>query len=78
MVCRAMLGYDSDQINTKQDDIVKLLRSSELAEALGLTKNKVIELANENQIPAYKLPSGHYRFDLQDVKRALKVGEDNE
>lgn len=48
-----------------------MLKSSELAKAIGLSKNKVIELANAKQIPCIKLPSGQYRFDEQAVRDHL-------
>jgi excisionase family DNA binding protein len=51
-----------------------MLRSSELAEHLGLTKNKIIQLANNGEIPAIRLPSGHYRFDADAVVEALRTG----
>lgn len=51
-----------------------MIRSSELAEHLGLTKNKIIQLANNGEIPAIRLPSGHYRFNLDEVVNALRVG----
>lgn len=54
-----------------------LQRSSEIAKELGITKNKLIEMANNGEIPCYKLPSGHYRFDVDDVKEALKVSAKN-
>lgn len=52
-----------------------MLRSSELADKLGLSKNKVIRLANEGVIPSYRLPSGHYRFDEAEVRIALRHDE---
>ena len=52
-----------------------MLRSSELADKLGLSKNKVIRLANEGLIPSYRLPSGHYRFDEAEVRIALRHDE---
>ena len=53
-----------------------LLRSSELAREIGLHKNTVLRLANQGVIPCSKLPSGHYRFDLEEVKKALRVIKD--
>jgi excisionase family DNA binding protein len=52
-----------------------MLRSSELAREVGLSKATVLRLANEGVIPCVRLPSGHYRFDLQEVKNALRVKE---
>ena len=51
-----------------------MLKSSELAKQLGLSKHKVIDLANNGQIPAIRLPSGHYRFDWDEVVEALRTG----
>lgn len=53
-----------------------MIRSSQLAERLGISKNKVIELANEGLIPAIKLPSGQYRFDPDEVIAALRHDND--
>lgn len=50
-----------------------MLKSSELAEKIGLSKNKVIELAKTGDVPSIKLPSGHYRFDLDEVLSALRT-----
>ena len=50
-----------------------MLRSSELAREVGLSKATVLRLANDGAIPSVRLPSGHYRFDLTEVKSALRV-----
>lgn len=52
-----------------------MLKSSTLAKELGLSKNKVIELAKAGTIPSIRLPSGHFRFDLTDVLAALRPSE---
>jgi excisionase family DNA binding protein len=56
-----------------------MLRSSELADRLGVSKNTVLDLANNGEIPSIRLPSGHYRFKYEDVVAALnpspKAGE---
>lgn len=49
-----------------------MLKSSDLAKELGLSKNKVIELAKSGTIPSIQLPSGHFRFDLSEVVAALR------
>ena len=49
-----------------------MLRSAEMAEVIGVTKNKMVELANAGAVPAIKLPSGHYRFDRDEVIAALR------
>jgi excisionase family DNA binding protein len=51
-----------------------MLRSSELADRLGVSKNTVLDLANNGKIPAIRLPGGHYRFNLNDVLEALRTG----
>jgi excisionase family DNA binding protein len=48
-----------------------MLTSSKLGKALGLSKGTVIRLAKEGRIPSIILPSGHRRFDLEEVKNAL-------
>jgi len=52
-----------------------MIKSSDLAKELGLSKNKVIELAKANVIPSIRLPSGHFRFDLSEVMLALRPSE---
>jgi excisionase family DNA binding protein len=53
----------------------KMLRSSELAERLGITKITVIRMANAGQIPSIQIGSkNQYRFDLEQVLAALKTG----
>ena len=48
-----------------------MLTSSKLGKALGLSKATVIRLAKEGRIPSITLPSGHRRFELEEVKQAL-------
>jgi excisionase family DNA binding protein len=55
-----------------------MLRSSELAKEVGLSKQTVLRLAASGVIPCSRLPSGHYRFDLEEVKAALRVKDENE
>ena len=52
-----------------------MLKSSELAKEIGLSKNKVIDLAKASAIPSIRLPSGHFRFDLAEVLLALRTGK---
>ena len=52
-----------------------MLKSSELPKGIGLSKNKVIELAKARAIPSIRLPSGHFRFDLAEVLLALRTGK---
>ena len=49
-----------------------MLRSSEMAQRLGISKNKMIDLANQGDVPSIKLPSGHYRFDPDRVEAVLR------
>jgi len=51
-----------------------MLRSSELADQLGLSKNTILDLANNGKIPSIRLPGGHYRFNLDEVLDALRTG----
>ena len=53
-----------------------MLRSSEAAKALGVSKKTLLALAQDGLIPCIQLPSGHYRFVLEDVISALR--SDNE
>lgn len=56
-----------------------MLTSSQLAEALGLSKMTVLRLANAGKIPAYKIDNGRgdFRFDLEEVKAAMRVAPDD-
>ncbi len=55
-----------------------MLKSSELAQRLGLSKQTVLALANEGKIPSIQLPSGHYRFDEQKVIASLRREESDD
>jgi excisionase family DNA binding protein len=48
-----------------------MLTSSKLAKKLGLTKATINRLAKARRIPSIVLPSGHRRFDVDEVKAAL-------
>jgi excisionase family DNA binding protein len=43
-----------------------------MAKLVGVSKHKLIELANEGQIPAIRLPSGQFRFDKDEVIASLR------
>jgi hypothetical protein len=43
-----------------------------MAKVIGIRKNKMIDLANAGAVPSIKLPSGHYRFDREEVIAALR------
>ena len=49
-----------------------MLTSTKLGKALGLSKATIIRLAKEGRIPSIILPSKHRRFDLEEVKAALR------
>lgn len=51
-----------------------MLTTTELGEALGLSKLTVLRLANAGKIPAYKIDNGRgdFRFDLEEVKDAMR------
>jgi len=50
-----------------------MLTSAKLGKALGLSKKTINRLAKEGRIPSIELPSGHRRFDLEEVKAALST-----
>lgn len=51
---------------------MKPLTSSKLAALLGVSKGTVLRLAKAGEIPFLRLPSGHYRFYIEDVRRVLE------
>jgi len=51
---------------------LKPLTSSKLAALLGVSKGTVLRLAKAGEIPFLRLPSGHYRFYIEDVRRVLE------
>jgi excisionase family DNA binding protein len=59
----------------KTNGLKKMLTSSQLATALGLTKITVLKMANEGLIPCYKLTTnrGDFRFDVDEVRAVLKA-----
>jgi excisionase family DNA binding protein len=56
----------------------KMLTSSQIALQIGVTKNTIIKMAKDGQIPSIRIGSGHYRFDIDDVKAALTSGDFNQ
>jgi excisionase family DNA binding protein len=52
-----------------------LLRSTELAEKLGVTKQTVLAMTRKNLIPFYRLPSGHNRYDYDEIITHLRDAE---
>lgn len=48
-----------------------MLTSTKVGRVLGLSKATICALARDGRIPFIKLPSGHRRFDLEEVKAAL-------
>ena len=50
-----------------------MLTSSKIGKALGLSKATIIRLAKDGRIPSIVLPSGHRRFDVEEVKAALSA-----
>lgn len=49
-----------------------MLTSTKVGLQLGLSKKTILDLAREGRIPSIILPSGHRRFDVEEVKAALK------
>jgi|TARA_R110000787_G_scaffold233004_1_gene340015 excisionase family DNA binding protein len=56
-----------------------LLTSSELGKQIGIAKNTILRMANAGKIPAFKLDNdrGDFRFDLEEVKAALRANVDS-
>lgn len=52
-----------------------LIRSGDMAKILGVTRNTIVNMANDGRIPCIRLPSGHYRFDPEEVLKQMRVGE---
>jgi predicted site-specific integrase-resolvase len=50
-----------------------MVTSSKLGKMLGLTKATINRLAKDVRIPSIILPSGHRRFDPEEVKAALSA-----
>jgi len=48
------------------------ITSSKLAALLGVSKGTILRMAKAGEIPYLRLPSGHYRFYLEDVRRVLE------
>ena len=49
-----------------------MLTSTKVGRLLGISKSTVLALARDGHIPCIILPSGHRRFDVDEVKAALK------
>ena len=49
-----------------------MLTSGKLSKLIGLSKRTINRLANEGRIPSIILPSKHRRYDLDEVKAALR------
>lgn len=49
-----------------------MMTTTKIGKALGLSKATINRLAKGGRIPCIRLPSGHRRFDLEEVKAALR------
>jgi excisionase family DNA binding protein len=50
----------------------RLLRASEVARLLGVTKNRVLELVNDGELRSVRLGgTGWHRFRVDDVERLI-------
>ena len=67
-LARVSMGYK------RESEMKKMLTSSQIALQIGVTKNTIIKMAKAGQIPSIRIGSGHYRFDIDDVKLALNSG----
>lgn len=54
-------------------DGVRLLRSSEVAEQLGVDRRTVARWTDRGLVPAVVLPSGHRRYRQVDVDAVLRT-----
>ena len=50
-----------------------MLTSSRAAKSVGLSKKTLNTLAKKGLIPSIVLPSGHRRFDIEEIKAALSA-----
>lgn len=55
-------------------DSPKLLSVDQLAEALGVSRRTVYRLLEEGDVPHYRVGK-HLRFDLDEVKKALRANK---
>ena len=49
-----------------------MVRSREMAKILGVSHQTLLQMVHANQVPLLKLPSGHFRFDPEEVVAFLK------
>ena len=52
--------------------IDRVLRMSEAARRLGVTRRTVLRYVHEGKLPAVQLPSGHYRVRETDLAAAIE------
>lgn len=64
MLCFVQLDY-------WRSKLTPLLSSKQLAEALGISEEKVRRLTRDNTVPHYKI-GGVFRYDLEAVKAATR------
>ena len=64
---------------TKTDSTAQaMLSMSNLCEAVGMSRCTITKLIREGKIPAYRTSTrGHYRFNKDEVLKALEVKEEN-
>lgn len=54
----------------------RLLSTGELADELGISRRSIAHYAQTGQLePVLRTPGGQYKWDLEDVKRQLKMNE---
>lgn len=52
----------------------KLLTTAQAASALGISRSTLARWANDGLVkPVYRTPGGQFRWDLDDLRRQLKV-----
>jgi len=54
---------------------VKLYTTSELATYLRVSEGYILKLRQSGKLPHYKVSSRGYRYDIEEVKRALREAQ---
>lgn len=54
--------------------IERYVTSGEAADVLGLSPHSLGRYARDGRIPSLRTPGGHYRFQIEAVRQALKGG----
>jgi len=55
--------------------VQNLITSSKLARHLCVSKSTINRMVKLGKLPFYRLPSGHRRFDLDEIKKIFKEND---